>query len=426
MIPEVRRAFVIAVALAAIYVAPPAWAAAAASPTGLTAVALGASVDLAWQPVAGVTNYNVYRGTTATSVTTLVSPVGGVAATGFTDTSAPNGTTFFYVVKPIVGGAESGSSSTVQAMPRARSCSTGNPIVLENCYPGNSGWNAQFAAAASAGGIEGFTTATSINRTDSIGLKIQSAGAYHAEVYRSGYYGGLGARLFSSIVGLPASTQPACTSDSTTGLFDCSNWSASLTLTTTASWPSGVYLVHLVRDDNGSETVIPFVVRDDSRSSDLLYGVPFSTYEAYNNYGGKSLYTFNSSGAATVSGTARAVKVSFDRPFMQPRDTSRLDWYPRADYPLVSWLERSGDDVAYTSVTDLEQRAVGAHRAYMSAPHDEYWSAAMRSALEQARSGGTNLFFAGSNAVYWKIRFENGPNGGTNRVQVDYKTIEGG
>src|SRR3954452_7325076 len=273
MIPEVRRAFVIAVALAAIYVAPPAWAAAAASPTGLTAVALGASVDLAWQPVAGVTNYNVYRGTTATSVTTLVSPVGGVAATGFADTSAPNGTTFYYAVKPIVAGAESGSSSTVQATPRARSCSTGNSVVLENCFPGNSGWNAQFTAAASAGGIEGFTTATSINRTDSISLKIQSAAGYHAEVFRSGYYGGLGARLFSSVVGLPASSQPACTSDASTGLYDCSNWSTSLTLTTTASWPSGVYLVHLVRDDNGSETVIPFVLRDASRSSDLLYGV---------------------------------------------------------------------------------------------------------------------------------------------------------
>src|SRR5205807_5400123 len=110
----------------------------------------------------------------------------------------------------------------------------------------------------------------------------------------------------------------------------------------------------------------------------VLYGVPFSTYEAYNNYGGKSLYTFNSTGATTVSGTARAVKVSFDRPFAEVSQGNREDWFTRADYSMVSWLESQGYDVSYTAVTDLETSAVGSHQAYMSAAHDEYWSAGMR------------------------------------------------
>src|SRR3954449_9134672 len=55
----VRRAFLIAVALAALCAVAPAWAAAASSPTGLTGVALSGSVDLAWQPVSGVSAYNV-------------------------------------------------------------------------------------------------------------------------------------------------------------------------------------------------------------------------------------------------------------------------------------------------------------------------------------------------------------------------------
>src|SRR5207248_6013417 len=120
----------------------------------------------------------------------------------------------------------------------------------------------------------------------------------------------------------PATAQPACTSNSSTGLYDCSNWAASLTITTTAAWTSGIYMIRLVRTDTGWDTNVLVAVRDDSRASNLLYGVPFSTYEAYNNYGGKSLYTFNSTGAATVSGTARAVKVSFDRPFAEVSDAN--------------------------------------------------------------------------------------------------------
>ena len=105
----------------------------------MTAVALAAKVDLAWQPVAGATAYNVYRGLSLASVTTLVSPAGGVALPGFSDTTAVNGTTYYYAVRSVVTGAESGNSLVVQAVPAARSCSTGNAIVLEYCYPGGAG-----------------------------------------------------------------------------------------------------------------------------------------------------------------------------------------------------------------------------------------------------------------------------------------------
>ena len=55
--------------------------AAAAPPAGVTANALDGRVDLAWQPAAGATAYNVYRGAAAGSITSRVSPAGGVSAT---------------------------------------------------------------------------------------------------------------------------------------------------------------------------------------------------------------------------------------------------------------------------------------------------------------------------------------------------------
>src|SRR5262249_11990692 len=157
----------------------------------------------------------------------------------------------------------------------------------------------------------GFATATSVNAGGSVDLKISTASGapYRIEVYRSGYYGGAQARLVSVLPGLSGVAQPSCQVDSPTGLVDCSNRSRGVTLTTTADWPSGVYLLRLVRTDNGNDNHVLLVVRRDGGGSAVVYQLPVTTYQAYNNYGGKSLYDFNSGGNLTVSGTARAVKV---------------------------------------------------------------------------------------------------------------------
>src|SRR5712691_7354397 len=184
--PGMRRFVLVLILFGTVAAHAPA-AFAAQQPTGATAVALDGQVQLAWQPVIGASAYNVYRGLSPTTVTTAITPVGGVAATGFTDTTAVNGTTYYYAVKPIVGGAETGDSSlTFASTPRARTCSTGNAIVLENCFPGDTTW----PLGASAGnGIEGFATAQSINKGESLNVKVNTSAAttFHIEVYRTGY-----------------------------------------------------------------------------------------------------------------------------------------------------------------------------------------------------------------------------------------------
>ena len=383
-------------------------------PAGLTAIALDGRVELAWQPVPGST-YAVYRGANANSISARLTPTDGIPGTSFADTTAANGTSYFYAVRAVSDGVESVNSPVVSARPQGRACSTGNAVVLDNCFPGTQGWTLTSPANVDSGGIEGFAGASSINKGESVDLKIKASdgSTFRVEIYRTGYYGGAGGRLFSTIHGLAGCLQAPCLKDSSTGLADCSNWAVSATLTTTSSWPSGVYLLKLVREDTGSDNHILLTVRDDARSSDLLYGVSDTDYQAYNNYGGKSLYNFNSSGSITVSGTPRAVKVSYDRPYEQPRSGHR-DWYTRIDYPTVYWLEREGYDVAYQSNVDMERNGarVHNHRAYISPAHDEYYSAAMRSALEQARDAGVDLFFTGANEIYWKIRFENSPQSG--------------
>ena len=128
-------------------------------------------------------------------------------------------------------------------------------------------------------------------------------------------------------------------------------------------------MVHLVRSTRGPTTRSSSWCATTRAQADVLYGVPFATYQAYNNYGGKSLYTFNSTGDTTVSGTARAVKVSYDRPFQQPAPASATGTR-RDECAMVSWLEQQGYDVSYISTTDLDRnrRSRCSHHAVHARP----------------------------------------------------------
>ncbi|HWH95015.1 MAG TPA: N,N-dimethylformamidase beta subunit family domain-containing protein, partial [Baekduia sp.] len=397
-------------------------------PTGLTAMALDGKVSLAWQPSSGATSYRVYRGTTANNLAL----VGTSSTATYTDT-ATNGTTYYYAVSA-VDATESTKSAVAQAKPVAKSCGAGNAIAQENCFPGTSAWKLTNAGRAYDNGIEGFATATSVNQGGSVGLKVNTGpkttgSPYHVEIYRMGWYGGTHGRLVGTIPSQSGANQDSCQDGSgNTGLLDCSNWTTTTTITTSTSWPSGVYWLRLVRDDNGTDNAILLVVRQDGSHSAAAYEVPTSTYEAYNSYGGKSLYTWNSSGANTVAGTPRAVKVSYDRPYVQTYNGIH-DFFPQADLPNVGFLERQGYDVTYLTDTDLHTNASLAadHKSLVSGAHSEYWSTEMRNGVTAARNAGTGLFFTGANEIYWRIRLESSPFSGTaNRVEVAYKTTESG
>ena len=144
---------------------------------------------------------------------------------------------------------------------------------------------------------------------------------------------------------------------------------------------------------------IVFVVRDDERQSDLLFQTSDTTWQAYNAYGGNSLYAGSPAG--------RAYKVSYNRPFTT-RDTRPRDWLFNAEYPMVRWLEANGYDVSYTTGVDTDRRGAELleHKAFLSVGHDEYWSGAQRANVEAARAAGVHLAFFSGNEVFWKTRWE--------------------
>src|SRR5262245_44948723 len=207
-----------------------------------------------------------------------------------------------------------------------------NPIVCENSKPGTpaSQWDITGSGSST---IQGFATDISVNQGQTVAFKVKTpATSYRLDIYRLGYYGGLGARLIATVqpsATLPQ-TQPACVKKSATGLTDCGNWGVSATWTVPANAVSGVYIAKLVRTDGTTGTShVVFVVRDDDGNSDLLFQTSDTTWQAYNRYGGKSLYFPSSS---------RAKKVSYNRPF-STRDYSAEDWVFNAEYPMIRWLE---------------------------------------------------------------------------------------
>jgi hypothetical protein len=175
--------------------------------------------------------------------------------------------------------------------------------------------------------------------------------------------------------------------------------------------------VKLIAAD-GDQSYVPLVVRDDIGSHDLLFEHASTTDQAYNAWGGKSLYDFNSTGAPTVSGSTAAVKVSFDRPFDGTGAGGSLRW----ELNMVRWLEANGFDVGFVSDLDVHRDPAFAARAraVIQAGHNEYWSRDMRDHLEAARAQGKGLGFFGGDTGAWAIRFEDSALG-KDRVEVGYK-----
>jgi len=125
-----------------------------------------------------------------------------------------------------------------------------NAIVAENCLPGNpaSEWDIGEGSIGDPT-IQGFTTDISVNQGGTVFFKISTpASAYTINIYRMGYYGGMGARKIATItpsVHLPQ-IQSACLSDTSVGLTDCGNWQVSASWQVPANATSGIYFAHLI------------------------------------------------------------------------------------------------------------------------------------------------------------------------------------
>jgi hypothetical protein len=307
-----------------------------------------------------------------------------------------------------------------------------NVIQIENAKTAGvtPEWQIPDANYASNQEIEGYASATSVNRGGSINLYVQSADpTYTINIYRIGWYGGNGGRLLAGPILRTRTAQPTCpVTDLATRLVEC-NWTDPYELpipNTTADptdptdWASGVYLAKLT-GSGGKQSYIIFVVRDDARPAGAMFQTAVTTYAAYNNWGGYNFYDSDSQGQTPAN------KVSFNRPYKVPQRHMNgkgagdfLSW----EINMLRFVERVGYDVTYSTNIDTHTAPsrLLTHRTFMSVGHDEYYTKQMYDAVQAARDARVNLAFFGANNIYWQIRLEaSSLTGQPNRTVVGYK-----
>jgi hypothetical protein len=297
--------------------------------------------------------------------------------------------------------------------PAAAATRPANPIEAENTLPGTSAWQAR-----AGGDVALYGSQIDVAPGEEVDLHVSTANRYRLDVYRLGWYGGAGARRVACLPSCDGDEQGAA--EPIPALSDLpvdvapplrADWPVTDVLHTDPMWTSGYYLVEAVLTsgpDTGLVATTFFILRQPpaAPASQILVQVPVNTWEAYNRWGGKSLYDFFG---------PRAYRVSFDRPFGDMAQTPM--WW---EIQLVRFLEREGYDVSYqTDVeTDRDQQSLLHHRLVVVAGHDEYWTTGIRDAFDAALAAGTNLAFMGSNEAYWHIEYEDG-----DRTIFGYKSL---
>jgi hypothetical protein len=280
-------------------------------------------------------------------------------------------------------------------------------VIAENRNPGTTAWRlpgpATQIGGVARGPIAGYASSQALAPGQRQRIYVSDPAARRARirVFRIGWYGGTGGREVLRTTRLALVAQPPCAHQSTTGLTEC-NWHPTLSFRVPSALPSGIYIATMLAD-NGDRSDCLFVVTS-SRPTPLLAQLPTSTYEAYNAWGGDSLYPGGAK-LVGVTGTTQGVEVSYERPYDSL--TGAGQFFTRGDVSLVRFLEHYRYPVSYTDseAVDSDPGSVSGHRLLVDFGHSEYWSQREADAWRQARDRGTNLAFLGSDTMAWRVRF---------------------
>ena len=273
--------------------------------------------------------------------------------------------------------------------------------------------------------LEAYCLPPSARRGETIALHVSTdGGSFDIEVAREGAE----REVMWGATGIPGEDRPSPEEASSSGC----GWPATLDIPI-GDWRSGYYAVTLTAGEERADAFL--VVRPDpSDPAPILLVLSTTTWHAYNDWGGPSLYT---------GGT----HVSFERPFakgflVKPEPMGRMmqsepdreamgfrswarprglsDWCGGAGWftyerTFTRWAESNGYrlDVAVSQDLERHPEILEGPRLFLSVGHDEYWSWGMRDALDGFVERGGNAAILSGNTCFWQIRFDDGHAGMT-------------
>ena len=282
-------------------------------------------------------------------------------------------------------------------------------VAAENRRPGSRG-AVVGRTRGTATGLQAFADRVSVLPGQSVGLYVDARGPVRIEALRTGWYGGAGARVVWR-GHTTARPQPRAVIENgpipdAGGLRNARTASAPWHLTTaidTTGWPEGAYLLRV--DTSTATRLVPVTVRSTSSQGRLLLVQSAMTWQAYNEWGGGSVYDGDDG-----SFSDRSLAVSFDRPYVDGYGAGRFAYY---DLPMLRIAERLGLPLAYATDYDLSLQPglLDGATGVVIGGHAEYWTATARSAVVAAVRAGTNLAVFGANTAYWRARLAGAASG---------------
>ena len=296
-------------------------------------------------------------------------------------------------------------------------------IAVENRRTGTRGWRlpgpARLVGGVRSGDVSGYVAEQALAPGSRERIYVSAPGASFVRIgiFRIGWYHGAGGREVLVSSRLRTRAQPRCTHRFATGLTEC-DWHPTLSFAIPPALPSGVYIARLSAPTGQSDCL--FVVLSRTPQP-LLAQLPTSTYEAYNAWGGDSLYPGGADRVALTRST-QGVEVSYDRPYDSL--TGAGEFFAR-DVATIWFLERYGYPVSYTTSESVDQdpHQLAGHRALLDLGHSEYWSERQARAFARARNAGTSLLFLSSDTLAWRIRYARASRAASEAGQPDHSII---
>ena len=256
------------------------------------------------------------------------------------------------------------------------------------------------APSATVSGPEGWFSSPSATCGQSVGLHISGNGVpVSIKVFRMGYYGGAGARLIEEITTKPVSHYSASAPSKAPESTVTADWPIAWDFSVTNQTLPGQYLIRL-EDKNGDANFVPIMVTNPESKSPVTFISSIFTWQAYNEWGGYSLYK----GPDRARGT-RAMVVTFNRPY----DGDGAGQFRYMEFPIVRLAEKLGIDMNYITDLELSKNVASLQntKSIVFGGHGEYWTTEMRDALDAAVARGTNLVSFGGNTGYNRPRLQN-------------------
>lgn len=303
-------------------------------------------------------------------------------------------------------------------------------ILSENSKPGADDWQLTRVRLDKSDGmrspfVEGYCSRQSVKAGEAIDIMVSTnpPARFNIEIFRTGYYGGKGARLMRKL-GLFQGKAQLVPTPGPKDIHEC-KWEPTTRLTIPDDWLSGVYLGRLTTlpaepDKPYWQSYVIFIVRDD-RPADILFQCSDNTWQSYNRWPTHySVYTHPKGNQGPWA------DVSFDRPYGRQSQYTGIVNDPLSvgsgeflsfEQPFAYWLEENGYDVTYCSNSDMLTPDHGLKcKSFISVGHDEYWDIRQFRSAEKMRDAGVNLMFFSGNAVCWVTPFRANSAGVPNRI----------